>query len=243
MAIFTDKADVLLNTLRDNPRLSKIEFNQAMLTHRVKRPVSKKICTVGIKDTFIQSDLYSYETFLLKIYTPVNAGGNECQSVAGEIGECLLKNVSGLISIASGSVQYDADALAFTCEMTVKCKISEVIDNIYEDEEVSVTVFIDGKSFDARYINSYENNNFKPLYQLWSNEPVNFYPNMQLHVIEIKSFPIDVIDNIDDLNNFTLGFDDVIYTGCHVTDIKYDLARRRVDDIQIYAKGKQVVCG
>ncbi len=243
MAIFTDKADVLLNILRTNPRLSGIEFNQAMLTHRVQRPVSKKICTVGIKNTFIQSDLYSYETFLLKIYTPVNAGGNECHLVASEIGECLLKNVSGLISIASGSVQYDADALAFTCEMTVKCKTSEVIDNIYEDEEVSVTVFIDGKSFDARYINSYENNNFKPLYQLWSNEPVNFYPNMQLHVIEIKSFPIDVIDNIDDLNNFTLGFDDVIYTGCHVTDIKYDLARRRVDDIQIYAKGKQVVCG
>lgn len=242
MAVFSDNLNKLLNNLQETEELDDLIFVSAFEKRKMTRPVAYPMCSVGIKTTQVQSDVYAYETFLLKVYSPLAHGGSACHEYLNRIGEYILKKISGVVSVVSNSIEYNPNAMAFTSELTVKCRNFDIsVSDEPTDDPVSVS--IDGKSFDAYYINSYENSNFHAIREMWNSTPIDFVAGDKLHVIEIKLFPIDVLFNIGDIDNFSITFNNLMYKGCHFTDIVYDLARNRVEKAQIYAREKQVVFG
>ncbi len=245
MATFTDNLEVLIAALSGADTFSDISFVPAYNINKAERPLRNKLCAVGIRNSYVQSNVYSYEIFELKIYTPRALGGTECLKTAGDICEYLLGAISGIVSATTESVKYDSDFMAFSCELNIKCKTMEVVNNnseIVPDSE-TVSVEINGNSFDARYINAHEKSDIHYVKQALESTPVEFLKGKTYHQIEIKSFPVSILDMIEELDDFNILFDSMMYKHCRIMSTDIDLGRGIVNKLVIYAKEREAVFG
>ena len=243
MATFTDKLNSLIALLSEESELEDVHFVPAYNINKISRPLDKKLCAVGIRNTYVQSDVYSYEVFELSLYSPKSLGGTECLETVSRICEYLIQKVSGIVSAVTEAVNYDSDIMAFTCELNLKCKAMEIVS--YDSEVVSpeetTTVEISGNIFDARYINTYEECDVHFVRRALESTPEAFVRGSTYYRIEIKMFPIAVAQAIEEIDNYDIIFDNMQYTGCKTIEMNTDPARGFVNKLVIYAKERQAI--
>ncbi len=245
MATFTDKLESLITLLSEESEFADVSFVPAYNINRIPRPLDRKLCAVGIRNAYVQSDVYSYEVFELSLYSPKDSGGTECLETVSRICEYLIGKISGLVSAVTEEVKYDSDIMAFTCELNLKCKAMEIVS--YDSEvvppEETTAVEISGNIFDARYINTYENCDVHIVRRALESTPEAFLRGSTYYRIEIKMFPIAVAQAMEELDNYDIIFDNMQYTGCKTIEIDTDPARGFVNKLVIYAKERQAIYG
>ena len=242
MSRIGDNYSVLLSTLQNAQTLSDITFTQGYKKEKLSRPVLTPYCAISNKTSEIYADFYSYQTFELKVFSPLSEDGAGCYEYVNRINEYILNNIAGIVKVKSTQIEYDTNTVAFVACIFVKCK-TNIFSALSGGENSPVELTINSSTFNAAYCKVYDNKNVFVIREAWNSNPVDFISEDTNYVITIGSFDICYIEDLEDVHSFTLEFGNAVYTGCRIYSIEYNHILGKVELAKIYAKKKELMFG